>query len=677
MNLTPIDWIILAAFALLLLIIAAVTRRMTKSVAGFLSAERCAGRYLLTIASGMTFLSTIGLVGLWESGYRNGLALLWWGLMSLPINLIVAMSGWVTYRYRQTRSLTMAQFLEKRYSRRFRIFAGFMAFFSGVLNCAVFPMVTARCLIYFTGAPATFELIGLTFSSFHCVMFVMVATAVLLAAAGGQITVMVSDFFMGTIANVACLAIIGFVIFKIGTGEILDTLLASETVNATANPENLANLTRVQGTSLLNPFKLGKLPDFGIFFFIMLAFTTFLQTGVWQGGAGYLTAARTPHEGKMGNVLGQWRWMVFQLMIVLIPAIIYTVMWNPAFEHLRPSILSASGEISDPMLQARMFVPLALGKLLPAGLLGLFLVLLIGASVSTDDAYYHSWGSTFLQDVIMPLRKKPFTPDEHIKYLRWSIVGVGTFAFTFSCIWELRDYIQMWFQITGSIYVGGACCAVIGGLYWSRGTTQGAWAGMITGSMFSVTGIVLKQIWPNMSIGETVLNGQHLGLISIGIAISVYIIVSLLTCRTPCDMDQLLHRGKYAVQNDQAVQKKKVTPFARAFGVTDEFSRGDKLTFFIVNLWIVGWATVFIGGLIWNLTQEVPSTSWRWWWGTVHLPLLFVVAGLLTVWLTAGSVRDFIRLIRDLRTHSVDEHDDGTVQVHLGTSDDPDNRRND
>ena len=60
---TGLDWGIVALFAALLVGIAVATNKMTKSVAGFLSSERLAGRYLLTIAQSMAFLSAIGTVG--------------------------------------------------------------------------------------------------------------------------------------------------------------------------------------------------------------------------------------------------------------------------------------------------------------------------------------------------------------------------------------------------------------------------------------------------------------------------------------------------------------------------------------------------------------------------------------------------------------------------------------
>jgi len=42
----------------------------------------------------------------------------------MPLGLLMTLTGWVVYRFREMRSLTLAQFFEMRYSRNFRVFAG-------------------------------------------------------------------------------------------------------------------------------------------------------------------------------------------------------------------------------------------------------------------------------------------------------------------------------------------------------------------------------------------------------------------------------------------------------------------------------------------------------------------------------------------------------------------------
>jgi hypothetical protein len=113
--------------------------------------------------------------------------------------------------------------------------------------------------------------------------------------------------------------------------------------------------------------------------------------------------------------------------------------------------------------------------------------------ITTDDTYLHSWGSILIQDVIMPFRKKPFTPEEHIRVLRWSIAGVAVFGFLFSLLFRQTQYILMFFAVTGAIFLGGAGSCIVGGLYWKRGTAGGAWAAMISGSLLAVGSLVIQQ----------------------------------------------------------------------------------------------------------------------------------------------------------------------------------------
>lgn len=668
-----LDWTIIGLFAVALIIISVVTNRITKSVAGFLSSERCAGRYLLTIAQSMAFCSAIGAVGGYEATYRNGIGGIWWGMLMMPVGIIIALSGWVAYRYRQTRAMTMPQFLEMRYSRKFRVLGGILAFISGMLNSAVFPMVTARFVIYFLGLPLELEFLGLTLPTYHCVMFILVGAGVTLAIAGGQITIMVTDFFQGLIASTATISIIAFVLYKFGWTNIMDTLLASESVDVANNPDILPTLERKQGVSLMNPFKQVGLPDFGVPYFVIMTILFVAKTGVWQGGAGYMTAARTPHEAKMGNILSSWRWLMIGLGGTAVAIATYVLVWNAQYAAEQEVLRQTVNAISDPYIQSQMFVPIAIGQMLPAGLMGLFAIYMIGASVSTDDSAYHSWGSIFLQDVIMPVRKKPFSKEQHLKYLRFSIIGIGVFAFLFSSIWTLKDFIFMWFELTSAIYVGGASSVVLCGLYWSRGTTQGAWVGMLTGSTLSFGGIIVRQIWPEITFPgtDTTINGVHIALFSVIVSYCAFITVSLLTCKEKFNMDQLLHRGKYRIDQDTApesVTAKSKSWLLAKIGITKEFSFTDKCIYILMILWTGGWAATFVIGTAYNLANDVSSETWKQWW-TIIFSIQGFVSIITAIWFAIGGFKDIIQLFRDLKKVDVNEADDGVVHGHHSAAD--------
>ena len=167
MNLTLIDWgIVVLAIAGM---IAGVqfSKSYMQSVADFLSAGRTAGRYLISVASGVAGLGAITVIANFEMNYLAGFAMTWWGFTTNIVVLIIAVSGFVVYRFRQTRALTMAQFFEMRYSRRFRVFTGIIAYLSGLINFGIFPAVGARFFIYYCGLPPTVSLAGLELSLIH------------------------------------------------------------------------------------------------------------------------------------------------------------------------------------------------------------------------------------------------------------------------------------------------------------------------------------------------------------------------------------------------------------------------------------------------------------------------------------------------------------------------------
>jgi SSS family solute:Na+ symporter len=333
-----------------------------------------------------------------------------------------------------------------------------------------------------------------------------------------------------------------------------------------------------------------------------------------------------------------------------------------------------------------MRVPVALAHALPVGLKGAFACIMFFAMLACDGSYMHSWGGILIQDIILPFRKRPFSPEQHIRLLRWSIVGVGVFAFLFGLFFNQTEYILMFFAITGSIFLGGSGCAVLGGLYWKKGTTAAAWTSMIAGSVLATGGIVLQQCWKSMQPrlvtvfhdgcvhnylaqhpDKFPINGQIVGFIAMCAAILLYVTVSLLTRTTDFDMDRMLHRGRYASGAQSAGP---VIPIRGGFrwgavlGFDSEFSRGDKLISISVFAWSMFWFLVFVVGSIWYLWRPWSLETWgRYWFiSSILLPLL--VGVITSVWLTWGGVRDLRRLFRDLRTSERNALDDGMVINH-------------
>jgi SSS family solute:Na+ symporter len=145
---TTIDWIIVCVPLLIVISVGLYAQQYVKSVADFMAANRSAGRYLLCIAGSELQTGAVVFVAMFEIFNHGGFAYSWWGLVTGPVGLIIAISGFVSYRFRQTRAMTLAQFFEIRYNKSFRLFTGLLGFFAGLLNFGIIPAIGARTMVF-------------------------------------------------------------------------------------------------------------------------------------------------------------------------------------------------------------------------------------------------------------------------------------------------------------------------------------------------------------------------------------------------------------------------------------------------------------------------------------------------------------------------------------------------
>jgi SSS family solute:Na+ symporter len=244
-------------------------------------------------------------------------------------------------------------------------------------------------------------------------------------------------------------------------------------------------------------------------------------------------------------------------------------------------------------------------------------------------------------------------------------IAVAVFAFAFSSLFTQTQAIQLYWQVTGAIYGGGAGSVVIGGLYWKRGTAAAAWSAMIVGATCALGGLVLQQIGPDVMVGnQHIFHGQWVALLTSLTAITTYITVSLLTSRQPFNMDKMLHRGEYAI----AGEKKKVAPPiwkrfnpAKIIGVDEEFSFWDKVIAYGIFGWVWTTFTISMIGVVWNLFHPWTTDAWVTYWFIFGLCVPFVASVGTTIWFTIGGIREIGVFFHTLKHEKRDDRDDGSV----------------
>ncbi|WP_309400127.1 sodium:solute symporter family protein [Cerasicoccus maritimus] len=748
-----IDWLIVLVPVSFVLYLSVYSKKYVRGVVDFLAAGRVAGRYVLSAGDLTAGLSVITLVALVESKYQVGYALSFWEYLTVPVGIIMGLTGYCVYRFRETRSLSIGQFLEMRYSRSLRIVAASLRTISEMVTNAIGPAVAANFFIYFLGLPHQLEVFGMALPTFALIVGGSLCLCMVVIWPGGRISLLISDAFQGLMSYPIFVIIAGYVFLHFGWDDTIAPVMVD----------------RVSGESFINPFDIEKLRDFNIFALFVTIMGSILNKASWIGND-TTGSGRTPHEQKMAGILATWRSLYAWLMIMLVVVMIMAAMTHQKFANEAYDIRSALTQkvateaVSDPSTRAelnaqiaslpkvvhqigvdaplsqesnidtpyintaqdvlggtpegnlefqkfrtlyhQMMLPVALRNILPIGIMGLFCLLMIMLLISTDDSRVFNASSTIVQDIILPFRKTPFTPKQHLLVLRMTSVAVCIFFFVVSIFFIQIDYILMFTVIMTALWLGGAGPIMIFGLYSRFGNTVGAFGSLIFGSGLSAVGLFMQRNWAetvfpwlsshgwDVPVGNFLewvsrplnpyvvwemdavkfpINSYELYFMAMVSGIAAYIIGSLLTQRKPYNLDRLLHRGIYDVahENKEPFKWTPRTAMKKLIGITPEYTRGDR----VIAWSVFGYAIVykfglcFIGVLIWNAFQPWPVE----WWSNYYFITSMVVTAILgivsTVWFLVGGVIDIRRLFRDLAERIDNPLDNGMVDGHVSLVD--------
>ncbi len=657
MNFSTVDWVIVGAMLAGLVVMALVSNRHTKSVADYLAAGRAAGRYMMTMASGMVWIGAINVVAMFELYHSAGFTAMWWVMLTTPFALYLNITGFGVYRFRETRALTIAQFLETRYSRAARVMAGVLAWVAGLINFGLFPAVGARFFIAFAGLPTELSCGGLSLPTFPVVMAALLGVSLFFVFAGGHVAVLVTDCLQGVFTQIAAIVIV--VVLLVTT---FDWSKMVEVLIARGDP--------AAGRSLLDPLQAGAQAGGFTFWFFVIG-----MIGLWYGvlsnmqGQAYVASARTAHEFRMGAALNQWRWQALLVFFMVLALSAMVILHHPDHaedaaavnQQLDSLVAGQPNEAAQNALRGQLVITTALSRVIPEGLAGLFCAIMLAALISTYDSFMHTWGAVFLQDVVMPFRKSRFGTRQHLWLLRLSILGVALFAFIFSWCFANPENILMYFALVNNIWLGGSGAVLLGGLYWGRGTNRAAVGTMLAGAVMGIYGIVVTLGWPAWFEGVTFpINPQWWFFITIVTNIVVYVVISL-DGSEHFNMEKLLHRGKYRLAGETGNPSKPEKGYHHLFGVTPEFNAADRRTAYLIMGWFLFWMLFFCVGTAYAVVRSPSEAGWAGFW-RIYLYILFAMGLVIAVWLSWGGLRDTADLFRSLKSQQRDFDDDGMVR---------------
>lgn len=329
-----IDWTITIVPLIAILWLAVYSKKYVRGVADYLAAGRVAGRYVIAVGSLTMGLGAITLVALVEQKYQVGFAITFWDYLVIPVGIIMGLTGYCQYRFRETRTLSFGQFLEMRYSRSLRITAASIRTLSEMLTNAIGPAIAANFLIYFIGLPHHFTVLGINLPTFAVLVAIVLIMCIITLWPGGRIALLITDTILGIINYPIFVVITGYIFFNFGWYDVIGPVM----------------MDRVPGESFLNPFDMQKLRDFNFFALVVHLIASVLNHASWYGNDTTI-CGRTPHEQKMSGILGQWRNGFSQLMCLLVAIMIIALMTHGKFANQSHDIRQTlSSRIADELI---------------------------------------------------------------------------------------------------------------------------------------------------------------------------------------------------------------------------------------------------------------------------------------------------------------------------------------
>ncbi|MBP0955391.1 MAG: sodium/solute symporter [Oscillospiraceae bacterium] len=425
-------WIILIIYLLLMIGIGVYCHNMTKNVSDFVLGGRSIGPWFTAFAYGTSYFSAVVFIGYaGQFGWSYGASATWIGIGNAVIGSLLA---WVILG-RRTRTMskyldasTMPEYFEKRYGSKHLKTA------SAVI---IFIFLIPYTASVYNGLSRLFE------SAFHipytaCIIIMALFTA-LYVIMGGYTATALNDFIQGIIMLIGIIAVIVCAVnYKGGLGAAFDSL--GQIPDANGNTGVFNSIIGPDPINLIGVVILTSLGTWGlpqmvqkfyaikddaairrgsiistIFAFVVAGGSYFL------GGFGRLYATTTGEAGK-----------------------------------------TALATLANGKLEYDAIIPGMMSEALPDALMGLLVVLVLSASMSTLSSLVLTSSSTMTIDLIKPF-KKDMTEEKQVLMMR--VLIVVFLALSVILAMNKNTYITTLMSISWGALAGAFLAPFLWGLY--------------------------------------------------------------------------------------------------------------------------------------------------------------------------------------------------------------------
>lgn len=497
-------YIILGVYILFAVGIGVYFHRKSKTVNDFVLGGRTVGPWITAFAYGTSYFSAVIFVGYaGKFGWNFGLASTWIGLGNAFIGSLIAwalMGRRTRVMSKHLESATMPEFFEKRYmSKNLKIFAAIV----------VFVFLIPYTASVYNGLSRLFE------SAFNidyswCVIGMAVITAVYVILGGYKATAY-NDFFQGLIMLAGIVAVVVAILAnKGGFYSAVNELSQIETTSG--------ELSGMKGgfTSFFGPDPMNLLG--------VIILTSLGTWGLPQMVQKFYTI-KDEKSIKTGTIVST----VFAIVVA----------GGCYFLGGFGRIFVGTNEAGQPVDGFDSIVP-AMVETLPEILIGIVVVLVLSASMSTLSSLVLTSSSTLTLDLILPVSKKKLSEKKTIVIMRlfiavFLVVSVVIALNKNALITDLMGY--SWGALAGA-FLG----PFLLGLFWKGVTKASVYVSIVWGVAISLVHMILNMngMLSGSFLGFTIASPVNLGAFAMVTDILIVFIVSLITPRMKkADVDRI------------------------------------------------------------------------------------------------------------------------------------------
>lgn len=434
-------------------------RKHATDVNGFVLGGRAVGPWLTAFAYGTSYFSAVIFVGYaGQFGWKFGVASTWIGIGNAVLGSLLA---WVVLG-RRTRlmsqhleSATMPEFFGKRYlSPALKIAA----------SVIVFIFLIPYTASLYNGLSRLFSMAfpGIDYST--CVIVMAVLTGIYVIA-GGYMATAINDFIQGIIMIVGIIAVIIAVLSQ--NGGLAESLSALAQVSTeSAQPGAFASFF---GPDPMN-----------LFFVVVL--TSLGTWGLPQMVQKFYSIKSEKHIVK-GTVIST-------VFAVIVAGGCYFL---GGFGRLFTDKLNVVNGVPAEGFDA--IVPTMLENL-PDALIGVVIVLVLSASMSTLSSLVLASSSTLTLDLIRGHIVKQMTEKKQVLILRILIVVFIAVSAFIAINKDQLGYIADMMGISWGALAGAFLAPFLYGLYWKKATKASVWASFIFGAGIMILNMVARSAFP-------------------------------------------------------------------------------------------------------------------------------------------------------------------------------------